>query len=98
MKDACFQLITQAINVLLRTMCREIIEDIIFDAWWRDTWEFSSYLDQRRRRRRRRDEEEEEEEEESDIEIKVSYPLDHLSDKDKLIFMKLVEKNDELER
>lgn len=31
MKDACFQLITQAINVLLRTMCRELIEDIIFD-------------------------------------------------------------------
>lgn len=47
-------------------------------------------MDQRRRRR-------DEEEEESDIEIDVSYPLDHLSDKDRLIFMKLVEKNDELE-
>ena len=35
--------------------------------------------------------------EESDIEIKNSYTLDHLSSKDKLILMKLVDKNDELE-
>ena len=35
--------------------------------------------------------------EESDIEIEDSYTLDHLSNKDKLILMKLVEKNDELE-
>ena len=34
---------------------------------------------------------------ESDIEIKDSYTLDHLSSKDKLILTKLVEKNDELE-
>ena len=34
---------------------------------------------------------------ESDIEIKDSYTLDHLSHKDKLIIMKIVEKNDELE-
>jgi hypothetical protein len=34
---------------------------------------------------------------ESDVEIEDSYTLDHLSSKDKLIFMKLVEKNDELE-
>jgi hypothetical protein len=33
---------------------------------------------------------------ESDIEIEDSYTLDHLSNKDKLIFMKIVEKNDEL--
>ena len=33
---------------------------------------------------------------ESDIEIEDSYTLDHLSSKDKLILMKLVEKNDEL--
>ena len=36
--------------------------------------------------------------EESDIEIKNSYTLDHLSSKHKLILMKLVEKNDELEK
>ena len=35
--------------------------------------------------------------EESDFEIEDSYTLDHLSSKDKLILMKLVEKNDELE-
>jgi fructose-1,6-bisphosphatase/sedoheptulose 1,7-bisphosphatase-like protein len=34
---------------------------------------------------------------ESDVEIEDSYTLDHLSSKDKLIFMKLVQKNDELE-
>ena len=33
----------------------------------------------------------------SDVEIEDSYTLDHLSNKDKLIFMKIVEKNDELE-
>ena len=36
--------------------------------------------------------------EESDIEIENSYTLDHLSSKHKLILMKLVEKNDELEK
>jgi hypothetical protein len=35
---------------------------------------------------------------ESDVEIEDSYTLDHLSNKDKLILMKLVEKNDELEQ
>ncbi|XP_066374011.1 uncharacterized protein [Miscanthus floridulus] len=34
---------------------------------------------------------------ESDIEIENSYTLDHVSSKDKLILMKLVKKNDELE-
>jgi hypothetical protein len=35
--------------------------------------------------------------EESDVEIEDSYTLDLLSNKDKLIFMKIVEKNDEQE-
>jgi hypothetical protein len=33
----------------------------------------------------------------SDVEIEDSYTLDLLSNKDKLIFMKIVEKNDEQE-
>jgi hypothetical protein len=54
--------------------------------------------EEEKKKKKKKKKKEEEEEEEEDIEIKVSYPLDHLSDKDKLIFMKLVEKNDELER
>jgi tRNA (Thr-GGU) A37 N-methylase len=34
---------------------------------------------------------------ESDIEVEDNYNLDHLTRKDKLIIMKIVEKNDELE-
>jgi hypothetical protein len=140
LNEKCLQLNAQVINVLLRRMCAELVDDIIFgdeepieDAhliWTKlckkfgtpkyddpqvnkDITNTSSDLphlclmskkEKKKKKKARQDEVkqkvviQEDDQIESDIEIEDSYTLDHLSDKDKLILMKLVEKNDELEQ